>query len=66
MTIIIKEKALFVNIGGIWLNLAHAQSINQCGDRVYILWGGNGKGVMEWFTPEQSQKILECLQESTR
>lgn len=63
MTLIIKEKALFVNVGNHWLNLAHAQSINQNGDRVYILWATDGR--MQGFNPAESEKILQCLEEYT-
>jgi hypothetical protein len=60
MTIIVKEKAVFVNIGNHWLNLAHAQSISISeNNKVVILWA-NGK--LQGYGPQESQKIIECLE----
>ncbi|MFB2833474.1 hypothetical protein [Floridanema evergladense] len=63
MEIIIKEKAVFCNIGSTWLNLAHAQSIVQNGDRVSILWAD---GRIQGFTPAESKKIIQTLQEYSK
>lgn len=62
MTLIIKEKALFVNIGNHWLNLAQARAISFNEERAMIQWAD---GKLQGFNLTDAQKILQCLEEYT-
>lgn len=60
VTVIIKEKAVFVYTGKQWLNLAQAQSITLSEERAIITWVG---GKFQGFSREESQQIIKALEE---
>lgn len=59
MTVIVKEKAVFVKLKKQWLNLAQARTIALSGDKVVICWNS---GQYQGFDREESQEIINTLE----